>query len=152
VRPDDGGTGALDYPELRVDLDGIDDFVAALRKEIDGNLSPDVDRLWPPYCSSVPFGQQSKSPNMSAVRRVYYECVVGIRTILDSYVNAGRTLAATAEQIAKQYRDTDAMVAATTTDISQALAEQTKAAPPKVSVSPSSTAASPPPGVGFGEF
>lgn len=132
------------YPGLRVDLNGIDDFVAALRKEVNDNLNSHVGQLKSTYEMGVGFGLGSRSPNMDAVQQVYYECLARISTLLDNYVNAEHILAAAAEQVAKQYRDTDAMAAASTDEVSKALTEQAKASPPPISVPFSGTYASPP--------
>lgn len=122
VKPNDDAGAA--YPGLQVDLNGIDDFVAALRKEVEENLSPSIDRLQKTYEMGVCFGPASGTPNMNAAKKVYDECLTRIRALLNGYVTAGQVLAAAAEQVAKQYRDTDAMAAASTHVVSNALSMQ----------------------------
>jgi len=118
---------ASSYPGLHVDLKGVDDFAAALRKEVEGNLQPQIDRLLQAYRSGVCFGQISYSENMAATQQVYHKCLVRISSLLGGYVTAGQVLAAAAEQVAREYRGADAMAAATTQSASTAISAQVQA-------------------------
>jgi hypothetical protein len=124
----DNRTVAAAYPGLQVDLNGMDDFVSALRKEVEGNLQPQIDRLLKAYEMGVCFGLVSYSENMAATQQVYHACLTRISGLLGGYVTAGQVLAAAAEQVAKDYRHTDAMAAANTQAASEAISMQVQAA------------------------
>ncbi|HKS98217.1 MAG TPA: hypothetical protein VJT31_01705 [Rugosimonospora sp.] len=124
--PDNKPTGPS-YPGLQVDLNGIDDFVATLRKEVEGNLLPQIDRLLRAYEGGVCFGLVSYSENMAATQQVYHKCLVRISSLLGGYVAAGQVLAAAAEQIANEYRNADAMAAATTQSTAAAISDRVQA-------------------------
>jgi hypothetical protein len=126
-RIDDVDSGGAAYPGLRVDLDGIDDFVAALRREIENNLQPNVMQLLKTYEKGVCFGRVPYSPNMHTTQQVYYECLSRISALLGGYLTAARVLAAAAEKVAREYRDTDARVAVSTQSVSTALSDQIEA-------------------------
>jgi hypothetical protein len=123
----DSTPAAPAYPGLHVDLNGIDDFVAALRKEVEGNLQPHIDHLLRSYEMGVAFGLTSYSENMAATQKVYHECLSRISNLLAGYVAAGQVLAAAAEQVARDHRHTDAMAAANTQSVSDAITAQVQA-------------------------
>jgi hypothetical protein len=124
----DSRTGTAAYPGLQVDLNGIDDFVSALRKEVDGNLRPHIDHLLKAYETGVCFGLVSYSENMAATQQVYHACLTRISSLLGGYATAGNVLAAAAERVANEYRHTDAMIAANTQSVSDAISVQVQAA------------------------
>jgi hypothetical protein len=116
------------YPGLAVDLNGIDDFVAALRKEVEANLQPQIEHLLTVYETGVCFGYVSRSENMAATQQVYHDCLTRISGLLGAYATAGQVLTAAAEQVARAYRHTDAMAAANTQYVSDAISTQVRAA------------------------
>jgi hypothetical protein len=113
---------------MQLDLHGIDDFVAALRREVEGNLQPQINHLLKAYEMGVCFGLVTYSENMAATQQVYHGCLTRISTLLGGYVTAGQVLAAAAEQVARDYRHTDAMAAANTQTVSDAISAQVQAA------------------------
>jgi hypothetical protein len=124
----DISTTTAAYPGLQVDLNGIDDFVAALRKEVEGNLQPQINHLLRAYEMGVCFGLVSYSENMAATQQVYHACLTRISGLLGGYVTAAQVLAGAAEQVAHDYRHTDAMAAANTQSASEAISTHVQAA------------------------
>lgn len=124
-RTDDPDTraGTPSYPGLQVDLDGIDDFVAALRHEIDENLRPGIHELIQSFEAGVGFGIMAFSPNVVAAQRYYRACLARASRLLADYAAAGEALASAAERMARRYRETDAMIAADAQTVADALAD-----------------------------
>jgi hypothetical protein len=123
----DNNSNAPSYPALHVDLDSIDDFVAAMRTEIADNLQPHINQLIKSYELGVCFGQITYSENLAATQMVYHDCLTRIGELLTGYVTAGQVLTSAAARVAATYRRTDAMAAAKTRDVSTAISAQVQA-------------------------
>jgi hypothetical protein len=117
----DDPDGVPDYAVLSVDLNGLSDVAAALRREVDGNLLRHITQLNSAYSMGVDFGSASHSDNVKQARRVYRDCLVQATNLLSSYVTAGEVLATAIDDVVRRYGSSDAMASARVDDVDTAL-------------------------------
>jgi hypothetical protein len=107
---------------LRVDVDGLSDFARQLRNTVESRLRPYVTEQVSAFRSGTEFGRQVESPNVSAARSHYTDCLAEMVDLLASVGTAGLVLAEAAELIARRYSEADGLAAASVESVGEALA------------------------------
>lgn len=107
--------------EIRVDIDGLADFAAALRHELEANLRPQLVDLVHRYELGVNVGNGLGTPNALAVRQRYQLCLSSIIEQFEAIAQGNAVLADAADRIVAQYRDVDALNSATVSAVQDAI-------------------------------
>lgn len=114
--------------EIRVDIDSVADFAAALRHELEANLRPQLVDLTHRYRLGVNVGNGLGTPNALAVRQRYQLCLSSIIEQFEAITQGSAVLADAAERIVAQYRDADALNSATVAAVQDAIDNAARAA------------------------
>jgi hypothetical protein len=130
-----------DTVAITVDVAGLADFSRELRTEIESHLRLYLTELVTAYQAGPGFGRQLTSPNVSAARSHYTDCLLQMISQLTAVGNAGLVLAEAAALIAQRYGDADALAAASVGAVNDAVALAGLTSPglPALSAEPETT-------------
>jgi hypothetical protein len=106
---------------FQVEVTGLTDLADEVRTETDMTLRPQAGQVQTNFANGVRFGGQSASGYVYAAKERYRESLVRGMEVLGAYVQAADVLAAAAEKVAANYRQSDAMSAARTREVADAL-------------------------------
>jgi hypothetical protein len=124
---DDAPRWLQDYHPLEVDLSTLAQFAKALRDEVDLNFRPHVEQIERELDPAhSPFHLRPGFLELEAAWYTHAECKARALDLLAAYAATTAELAAAAEQVANQYRGSDAFAAAQAMDVHNALTDATK--------------------------
>jgi hypothetical protein len=106
---------------FQVEVTGLTDLADEVRTETDMTLRPQSGQVRTNFASGVRFGGQSASGYVYAAKERYRESLVRGMEVLNAYVQAADILAAAAETVAANYRQSDAMSEARSREVADAL-------------------------------
>ena len=119
--PDVPEVPVIDFTEVKVDIDVLNDFMKVLSAEIAQNLQPYSNEIISDHREGVPIGQNSASIPLEALRREYYMAQQSAVDGLLSYVEATKVLLRAVELMAEHYRHSDGMAQARAMDVMGAI-------------------------------
>jgi hypothetical protein len=108
-------------PGFKVEVTGLTDLADEVRLETDMTLRPQASQVSTNFANGVRFGGQSASGYVFAAKERYRESLVRGVEVLTAYVEAADVLAAAAEKVAGNYRQSDALSAARSQEVANAL-------------------------------
>jgi hypothetical protein len=126
IRPE-GETGPTTRA-IEVDLAGLRDLAKTVRQDNAATLEPQSYRVRSDLLYGVCFGATSASGYVLGAKQRYHESLLRALEQMEAHVRAASILADTAERVAKNYADADALSAARTRDVEQALSAAITAA------------------------
>jgi hypothetical protein len=106
---------------FQVEVTGLTDLADEVRTETDMTLRPQSGQVRTNFAGGVRFGGQSASGYVYAAKERYRESLVRGMEVLHAYVQAADVLAAAAETVAANYRQSDAMSQARSREVADAL-------------------------------
>jgi hypothetical protein len=121
--PDVPEVPVIDFTEVKVDIDVLNDFMKVLSAEITQNLQPYSNEIISDHREGVPIGQNSASIPLEALRREYYMAQQSAVDGLNSYVEETKVLLRAVELMAEHYRHTDGMAQGRAMDVMGAISE-----------------------------
>jgi hypothetical protein len=108
---------------FQVEVTGLTDLADEVRTETDMTLRPQSTKVRTNFASGVRFGAASASGYVYAAKKRYRDSLVRGMDVLNAYVEAAEVLAAAAEKVAANYKQSDALSVARTQEVDKALAE-----------------------------
>jgi hypothetical protein len=90
-----------------VDLSGLHDIRARLRKNLDGDLWPEGDAIGPVFQAGVPFGFRSGSPVVQQAAGDYHARLGEILGLMDAFLHNSEVMVQTAQTVLTRYQDAD---------------------------------------------
>jgi hypothetical protein len=125
---DDPASSLPGLAALHVDVSGLDKFAGSVEGELQANFQPQATSLMKIYEAGSHFGIGHESSDVQAARQKHTECLQAAVNQLAGYANATQILVEAARAVAARYRDTDALAAATVSEVRRALSEAVFAA------------------------
>lgn len=116
----DGGGGS-GGPEIKVDINGLEDLAGQVRSENDKTLRGRAAAVERDFTGGVPFGARFPGGGVFVAKTKYKTNMEQAIATLNAYVMAADVLADAAEKVAKNYRSTDALSAARANDVNKEL-------------------------------
>ncbi len=92
---------------LEVNLDGLGDLRQLLRRELDLNLRPGVERITRDHTLGVGFGARNAGAQVQTARERYHDSLVISTANLTAYVQASQVLIDAIHQVTTTYRASD---------------------------------------------
>ena len=106
---------------FQVEVTGLTDLADEVRTETDMTLRPQSGQVRTNFAAGVRFGGQSASGYVYAAKERYRESLIRGMEVLGAYVEAADVLATAAERVAANYQQSDAMSAARSREVADAL-------------------------------
>ena len=111
-----------------VETSGLTGLASEVRTENDANLRPQSSQVRGNLSQGVTFGAASASDYVRVAKDRYRQSLVRAMDVLEAYVQAADVLATAAEKVAANYRQSDAMSAARSDEVTKALTDAIAAA------------------------
>jgi len=98
---------------IEVDLRGLREFAAQMRKDLDESMRPVGDGIVVDHATGVPFGWGLQASGaVVAAQAAYRSCLTAGSEALSSYLDTAETLLAGALAVAQRYENADDFAAA----------------------------------------
>jgi hypothetical protein len=115
-------------PGFAVETSGLTGLASEVRTENEANLRPQASQVRGNLSQGVTFGAASASDYVRVAKDRYRQSLVRAMDVMEAYVQAAEVLATAAEKVAANYRQSDAMSAARSDEVTKALTEAIAAA------------------------
>lgn len=106
---------------IEVDLAGLTDLARAVRQENAATLEPQSGVVRSELLNGVCFGAASASGYVLEAKQRYHDSLLRALEQMQAHIRAASILADTADRVARNYADTDALSKARTEEVERAL-------------------------------
>jgi hypothetical protein len=126
LHDEEGAVG--EHDGFKVDPEGVREFGAALRGQLDGHLAPESERIAQSFVAAPPIGARSASPDVQQAVKVYHHQLIRLLDLMDTFLHNGAVMAQAAEDVARAYDTTDSLSGQEFTRVLDGAAVQVNAA------------------------